>query len=75
MAATQHLMCAIDNAGYFEGDCSWDNPFRDQLIDPPIRIASDGTLAPNEGPGLGVTVDEDEDMLRHYPGVQGAEYV
>lgn len=73
MAATQHLMCAIDNAGYFEGDCSWDNPFRDQLIDPPIRIASDGTVAPNEGPGLGVTVDED--MLRHYPGVQGAEYV
>jgi L-alanine-DL-glutamate epimerase-like enolase superfamily enzyme len=73
MTATTHPMCAIDNAGYFEANCSLDNPFRDRLIDPPIRIAVDGTIVPNEGPGLGVTVDEDR--IRHYAGVDEPGYV
>jgi D-galactarolactone cycloisomerase len=73
MAATIHLMSAIDNAGYFEGDCSIDNPLRDELIDPPIRIAADGTVSPNEGPGLGVTVNED--LIRRYAGVAGPGFV
>ncbi len=73
MAASVHLMCAIDNAGYFEGDCSLDNPFRDHLINPPIRIAADGTIAPNDGPGLGVEVDEE--LILRYPGTDGPGYV
>jgi D-galactarolactone cycloisomerase len=73
MAATTHVMSAIDNAGYFEGDCSIENPLRDQLVDPPIRIESDGTIQPNDRPGLGIEVNED--LIRHYAGVAGPGYV
>jgi L-alanine-DL-glutamate epimerase-like enolase superfamily enzyme len=73
MTATIHLMSAIDNAGYFEGDCSIENPLRDELVDPPIRIAADGTVTPNDGPGLGVTVNED--FIRRHAGVAGPGFV
>ena len=73
MAATIHLMSAIDNAGYFEGDCSAENKLRDELIDPPIRIDGDGTVVANEGPGLGVAVNEE--LIRQYAGVAGPGYV
>lgn len=73
MAATVHVMSAIDNAGYFEGDCSVENKLRDALIDPPIRIGSDGMIAPNEGPGLGIDVDES--LIRSYAGTAGPGYV
>lgn len=73
MAATMHVMSAIDNAGYFEGDVSVLNPLRDDLVDPPIRIDSDGTVTPNERPGLGIEVDEN--FIRRHPGVPGPGYV
>jgi L-alanine-DL-glutamate epimerase-like enolase superfamily enzyme len=73
MAATVHFMSAIENAGYFEADCSLSNPLRDELIDPPIRVAGDGTISPGEKPGIGIEVDEA--MIRHYAGVEGPGYV
>lgn len=73
MAATVHLMCAIDNPGYFEADCAIDNPLRDRLATPPYRVAADGTVRPNDGPGLGVEVDED--LIRRFPGVSGPGFV
>ncbi len=73
MAATAHFLSAIENAGYFEADCSLSNPLRDELIDPPVRISDDGTISPNEKPGIGIEVDED--MIRHYAGVEGPGYV
>lgn len=73
MAATAHVMSAIDNAGYFEADCSVENPLRDALVDPPIRIGTDGTMTPNDGPGLGITVNEE--MIRRYAGIAGPGYV
>jgi D-galactarolactone cycloisomerase len=51
MAATLHVMSAIDNAGYFEADCSLENPLRDEIVDPPIRVDADGTASPNSAPG------------------------
>ena len=33
--------------------------FEPDLIDPPIDIAADGTIAVPTGPGLGVTIRED----------------
>jgi D-galactarolactone cycloisomerase len=72
MTATAHLMCAIDNAGYFEGDCSVFNPLRDALVDLPVTLAN-GTMRPNEAPGLGIEVDEA--FLRAHAGVAGPGYV
>ena len=65
MTAAVQFLSAIENGGYFEADCSLDNPLRDKLIDPPIRIAADGTISPSEKPGIGVDVDED--MILHFP--------
>jgi D-galactarolactone cycloisomerase len=73
MAATVHFLSAIENAGYFEADCSHSNPLRDELINPPIQVSDDGTISPLEKPGIGIDVDED--MIRHYPGVEGPGYV
>jgi L-alanine-DL-glutamate epimerase-like enolase superfamily enzyme len=73
MTAAVQMLSAIENGGYFEADCSLDNPLRDKLIDPPIRVAADGTISPSEKPGIGVDVDED--MIRHYPGTEGPSFV
>jgi hypothetical protein len=42
MAATVHVLAAIDNAGLFEADVSDVNPFRDELVSRPYLIASGG---------------------------------
>jgi hypothetical protein len=34
-AATIHFLAAIDNGGYFEGDVSKSNKFRDELVENP----------------------------------------
>ena len=73
MTATVQFLSAIENGGYFEADCSLNNPLRDELIDPPIRIANDGTILPSEKPGVGVDVNED--MILHYAGVEGPSFV
>lgn len=73
MTTTIHVLSAIENAGYFEGDCSIDNPLRDALIDPPIRIDGSGMVQPNDGPGLGIDVDED--FIRRHEGVSGPGFV
>jgi len=70
MAATVHLLAAVENAGYFEADVSHDNLFRDELVStPPFEIRPDGTVRPLEGPGLGVEVDED--FLAAHPVIEG----
>jgi D-galactarolactone cycloisomerase len=73
MAATIHLLAAIDNAGYFEADVSAPNLFRDELVSTPYELAPDGTVAPLDGPGLGVEVDED--FLRAHPVIDGPSYL
>jgi D-galactarolactone cycloisomerase len=69
MAATVHLLAAVENAGYFEADVSHDNLFRDQLVSTPFEIRADSTVLPLEGPGLGVDVDEG--FLAAHPVIEG----
>jgi L-alanine-DL-glutamate epimerase-like enolase superfamily enzyme len=73
MAATIHFLCAIDNAGYFEGDVSRNNLFRDQLVNTPYTVGADGCVAPLERPGIGIEVNED--FLAAHPVIEGPAYV
>ncbi|TCH99987.1 mandelate racemase/muconate lactonizing enzyme family protein [Roseococcus sp. SYP-B2431] len=72
-AASIHLLCAIDNGGYFEADISRANKFRDELGSTPWTIGADGCVLPNETPGIGVEIDED--FLRAHPPIEGPGYV
>ena len=73
VAATLHLLCSIDNAGYFEADISRHNPFRDALCDWQARVDDDGCVRPPDGPGLGVAIDEAR--LAAFPLIDGPGYV
>jgi len=74
MAASIHLLAAIDNAGYFEGDVSKGNLSRDRLVHPaPYAVDRDGRVAPLGGPGLGLDVDEE--FLTKHPVIEGPGYV
>lgn len=72
MAVTIHVLASIDNAGYFEGDISEPNLFRDRLVSTPYTVATDGTVSPLERPGIGVDVDED--FARAHPFIDGLAY-
>jgi L-alanine-DL-glutamate epimerase-like enolase superfamily enzyme len=73
MAASIHLLCAIDNPGYFEADVAKENLFRDCLTNRPDRLDADGCVRPPEAPGLGVDVDEQ--FLLAHPVIEGPAYV
>jgi len=73
MAATIHFLAAIDNGGYFEGDVSRSNLFRDELVSQPYQVGDDGCVRPLEGAGLGLQVDEK--FLRAHPVIEGPGYV
>ena len=72
-AATIHFLCAIDNAGYFEADVSKSNKFRDELVQNPAAVDSDGSVWPLEAPGIGLEVNED--FLARHPAIEGPGYV
>ena len=73
MAASIHLLAAIDNGGYFEADTAKVNLFRDQLTTPPYVLDNEGCVQPLEGPGLGLEVDEG--FLAAHPVIDGPAYV
>jgi D-galactarolactone cycloisomerase len=73
MAATIHFLAAIDNGGYFEGDVSKNNKFRDELTSKPYEVDRNGNVFPLERPGIGVDVDEA--FLKAYPAIDGPSYV
>jgi L-alanine-DL-glutamate epimerase-like enolase superfamily enzyme len=64
-----HFLAAIDNARYFEGDGSTDNPLRSQACSASYELCSDGTVTPLEEPGIGVEVDED--FILAHPVTEG----
>ena len=73
-AASIHFLAAIDNGGYFEGDVSKSNKFRDELVDcNPGVVDRDGNVWPLDQPGLGLEVNE-EFLLKH-PPIEGPGYV
>ncbi len=73
MVATLHLLAAVDNPGYFEGDVARHNPFRDDVVGRPYALDADGRVRPPDGPGLGVEVDER--FLAAHPLIEGPCYV
>ncbi len=74
MATTIHYLCAVDNPGYFEGDVTSLNPFRDQLADkPPYRLDENGCVRPYEGVGIGLKVDLV--FIAEHPLIDGPCYV
>ena len=72
-AASIHFLAAIDNGGYFEGDVSKANKFRDDLCSKPYEVDRDGNVWPLEKPGLGLQVDEE--FLRKHPAIEGPGYI
>jgi L-alanine-DL-glutamate epimerase-like enolase superfamily enzyme len=72
-AATIHFLAAIPNGGYFEGDVSKANRYRDELVDNPGRIDRDGAVWPLEKPGLGLDVDER--FIERHPPIEGPGYI
>ena len=72
-AATIHFLAAIGNGGYFEGDVSRSNRYRDELVDNPGRIDEKGCVWPLERPGLGVEVDER--FIERHPPIEGPGYI
>ena len=72
-AATIHFLAAIGNGGYFEGDVSRSNRYRDELVANPGEIDPQGCVWPPEKPGLGVEVDED--FIARHPPIEGPGYI
>jgi L-alanine-DL-glutamate epimerase-like enolase superfamily enzyme len=73
VAACLHLLASVDNAGYFEADLSVYNPLRDEMCSWQAQVGDDGLIAPPEGPGLGVEIDEA--LLAKFPVIDGPGYV
>jgi D-galactarolactone cycloisomerase len=62
LVANLHLALAVSTCPYVEVPLDapgWSAARRDWLLPEPLEIADDGTIAPPEGPGLGVTPDFD----------------
>jgi D-galactarolactone cycloisomerase len=72
-AASIHFLAGIDNGGYFEGDVSKANKFRDELCSTPYTVDKDGKVWPIDKPGLGLEVDEA--FLRKHPAIEGPGYI
>jgi L-alanine-DL-glutamate epimerase-like enolase superfamily enzyme len=72
-AISIHMLAAIDNGGYFEGDVSKANKFRDELCSKPYEIDRQGLVWPIDKPGLGLEVDEN--FLIKHPPIEGPGYV
>lgn len=72
-AISIHFLAAIDNGGYFEGDVSKANKFRDELCSPACEWDGKGNVVPLDKPGLGVEVDEE--FLKKHPAIEGPGYI
>jgi L-alanine-DL-glutamate epimerase-like enolase superfamily enzyme len=60
LVANLHLALAVSTCPYVEvpfDPPAWTTERRDWLLPAPVEIAADGTIAPPEGPGLGVEPD------------------
>ncbi len=74
MATTLHYLSAVDNAGYFEGDVTSLNPFRDQLADKlPYQLDRNGCVSAPEGIGIGLKINLD--FIAAHPLIDGPCYV
>jgi L-alanine-DL-glutamate epimerase-like enolase superfamily enzyme len=58
LAANAHFMASLNNYGIFECDQN-EYPLRDELLEEPLAMASDGFFYVPQGPGLGITLRSD----------------
>lgn len=58
LAASIHAACAMPNATLIEVD-QHPNPLLTELLEEPLTVGKDGTIAPPEGPGLGIRLRHD----------------
>jgi hypothetical protein len=58
IACCLHWLCTAPSAVIFE-DCVEDSPLRNDLVQQRVQADPDGWIRPPEGPGLGITIDED----------------
>jgi L-alanine-DL-glutamate epimerase-like enolase superfamily enzyme len=74
MATSIHYLCAVDNPGWFEGDVTAYNPFRDDLADRlPYQLDDRGCVRPLDGVGIGLKVDQH--FIAEHPLIEGPCYV
>lgn len=74
MATSIHYLSAVDNPGYFEGDVTTLNPFRDLLADQlPYTLDADGCVRPHEAVGIGLKIDTH--FIAEHPLIDGPCYV
>jgi D-galactarolactone cycloisomerase len=74
MATSIHFLCAVDNPGYFEGDVTALNPFRDQMADRvPYQLDAQGCVRPLDGVGIGLKIDAR--FIAEHPLIEGPCYV
>ena len=62
-AATLHLLAALPEAPFLEF-CVWDSPLAHDLVEPRFWIDGEGMVAVPQGPGLGITLNDD--VVRRY---------
>jgi len=74
MATTIHYLCAVDNPGYFEGDVTSFNPFRDHLADrAPYALDAEGCVRPYDAIGVGLKIDQN--FIAEHPLIEGPCYI
>lgn len=74
MGNTIHFLSAIDNPGYFEGDVTSLNPFRDEMMDKAAyQLDKDGYVSPYDGIGIGMKVNLD--FIKDHPLIDGPCYI
>lgn len=74
MATSIHFLSAVDNPGYFEGDVTVLNPFRDHMGDKlPYTLDANGCVTPLPGVGIGLKIDTA--FIAEHPLIDGPCYV
>ena len=74
MGNTIHFLSAIDNPGYFEGDVTSLNPFRDEMMDKlAYQLDKDGFVTPYDSIGIGMKINLD--FVKDHPLIDGPCYV
>jgi L-alanine-DL-glutamate epimerase-like enolase superfamily enzyme len=74
MSTSIHYLAAVDNPGYFEGDVTTLNPFRDLLGDRlPYALDANGCVSPLAGVGIGLKIDTA--FIAEHPLIEGPCYV
>ncbi len=74
MSTSIHYLSAVDNPGYFEGDVTVLNPFRDLLGHRlPYALDDKGCVTALDGVGIGLTIDTA--FIAEHPLIDGPCYV